>query len=300
MPPWTAMKKKYALDVADLPIPHAPNVVVIEGIDTEEGTDQMGQPFTRHTLNLVGWAYGLRLNNAAVDVIAGMYGPNSEDAIGRKIALIATAQSAYGKTEMRIGIHPHAPAHDCKPVGVPAHLWTKSSHRAQIAASCGVTMAPAAFTLPPATRPPATPQPTQTKLGDEAAAELIMLLRERGRTWGWLVKHLETAGHTGLSDLPPCDVDSAVKGPSWAVLKNLPITAAIGDRAAEKAKVIATWKPPAQQHAPAGVDTNTGEVMDDIPLGTDSERWLGSTHSPGRLISPLLGSASRTRCRVSR
>lgn len=261
MPAWTSFKKKFALDVGDLPVAHGPNVVVIEGVETEEGTDMMGLPFTRHSLVLAGWSHPLRLNNAALDVLTNLHGANSEDAIGRKIALITAAQSAYGKTEMRLVIHPYAPSQDARPVAVPSHLWTKSLHRQQVAASYGVHVAPPPAALPPRSAPPAL---MGSRLGEESAAELLLLLQERNRTWGWLVQHCaNTPGAPALSaDVLPPDADASIKGPAWALIKNLPVTSKIEARDAAKAKLIASWQPT----PPAGMDPRTGEVMDDIPF----------------------------------
>lgn len=259
MPPWSTMKKKFAMEVSDLPQGHAPNVVVIEGLETEEGVDQMGQPFTRHLVFLAGWQYPLRLNNAAIDVLQSLYGPNTEDSIGKKIALIASAQSSFGKTEMRLAIHPYAPGPEARPVPVPSHLFTKSAHRAEIARSYAVSMASATF----GNKPP-TPQLTNSRLGDDAAAELLLLLRERNRDWGWLIRHLEGTGITGLGDRLPPEIDASIKAPAWAVIKSLPVVSQITDRPAEKAKLISNWV--LASKAPPGVDPKTGEVMDDIPF----------------------------------
>lgn len=262
MPAWTSFKKKYALDVGDLPVQHGPNVVVIEGVDTEEGTDMMGLPFTRHSLVLAGWQHPLRLNNAALDVLQGMLGPNSEDAVGRKIAIIAMAQSSYGKTEMRLVIHPYAPSPDAAPVRVPSHLFTKSQHRQHVAQSYGVQMAPPPAAFPQRSAPPAL---QGARLGEESAAELLLRLQERNRTWGWLVEHCgknEGAPKIAPDVLPP-DLDASVKGPVWSLIKNLPVTVAIEDRDGAKARLIASWLPKAP---PAGVDPRTGEVLDDIPF----------------------------------
>lgn len=262
MPAWSTFKKKYCLDIHDFLNPHAPNVVVVEGVESEDQTDMMGLPFTRHSLVLAGWQHPFRLNNAALDVLGMLYGPNTEDAVGRKIALIGAAQSSYGKTEMRLVIHPYAPSPDAAPVRVPSHLFTKSVHRQAVAHSYGVQVA-----LPPAALPPRSAPPALhgARLGEESAAELLLLLQERNRTWGWLTEHCaKNEGAPKISpDVLPPDLDASVKGPIWSLIKNLPVTVAIEDRAGAKARLIASWLP----KAPPGVNPVTGEfVPDDIPF----------------------------------
>lgn len=247
MPSLSMMKKKYEITVDDLPSQVGPNVVVIEGFDAEEGVDQDGQPFTRHQVWFAGWSLPLRLNNTRIEMLEQILGKNTEDCIGRKIALVATSTSAYGKTKITIGIHPYAVSEAARPVGVPPHLFCTSAYRQKTAAQYGVTMAivgQAAAAIPPA----------GAKLGTDSAAELMLLLQERNRTWGWLVDHLSKApGAIPIApDCLPPDVDQSIRAAAWAVLRGLPVVAGIqGDRQAAKAKIIAAWVPPEPPAAPA-------------------------------------------------
>lgn len=266
MPPWNHYRKKYSLESEDLPNPHLPTVVVIEGIESEDYTDQeTGNLETRHQILLAGYGYPLRLNNKKIETLQSLLGDNTEDAIGRKVALIVVMENIYGKNQPRIAIHPHPVNDNVPPTPVPFKLATKSPTRLAIAHSYGVAVEPPAPALPAGhgARPAAPPSVTAsgTRLGPDAAAELVMLLRERNRTWEWLVGHFKANAMGALVEgLTPPDADTACRGPAWNVLKALPVTAGIANRDAEKSKLIASWVPP-------GVNHNTGEVNpDDIPF----------------------------------
>jgi hypothetical protein len=267
MPPLNMLKKKYQIAATDLPNASGPNVVVVESFDTEEGTDFQGVPFVRHSLYLVGWELPLRLNNLLVEMLEKTCGPNQQDAIGKKIILIPSAQSAYGKTEIKITIHPFAPSPDATPATVPPHLWVKSQHRASLAGQVGVQRAPVQFQVGTAPKP-ALPS-TGEKLGTDRAAELCLLLKERGRNWDWLSAHFASHHpHVQMLGVLPPDVDSSIRGAAWAVLRNLPVTVGIADRPAEKLKLIESWVPPAGNPKQDVIDMVTGEVIDhnDIPF----------------------------------
>lgn len=262
MPEWSQMVKYYALEPEHLPVPHGPNVVVIEGVDTEEFVDpQTRQPMTRHRLLLAGWEHPLRLNNMRIKVLQGMFGPRVEDSIGKKIALLVAASQSYGEVKPAINIHPYAPGDAADPVPVPHHLATRNPHRLAFATQAGVSIGKAAPALP---NRPAAIQPSGKSLGPDAAAELCLLLRERGRDWQWLIAHFRRHGMESLvsADLPP-DCDAALRAPAWGVLKDLAVTVRIDDRAAAKSRLIASWSGEA---APAMTPDERDANEDDIPF----------------------------------
>lgn len=244
MPEWSSMVKYYTLEPDHLPIPHGPNIVVIEGVDTEEYIDpKTKQTATRHRLYLAGWEHPLRLNNMRIEVLQKMFGPRVEDAFGRKIALLVATSQSFGEVKPAINIHPFAPADTAPPVDVPFHLATRNPHRLMLAGQAGVGIGRGAAALPG--RPAAgAVKPAGRPLGDDAAAELCLLLRERGKDWGWLAKHFRTHAMADLVDADlPRDCDVALRAPAWGVLKDLHATVDIPDRAAAKAKLIASWSP---------------------------------------------------------
>lgn len=270
MPPWNHYRKKYSLESEDLPNPHLPTVVVVEGVESEDYTDpETNQPQTRHVLFLAGFAYPVRLNNAKVETLQLLLGENTEDAIGRKIALITTVQTSYGKTVQRLGIHPSPVPDETPAARVPFHLATKSPARLAQANAWGVMVEPppaqlgagtSRFKLPGGGQGSAPP-PAGVPLGPDAASQLVLLLRERNRTWEWLVEYFNAHGMGPLvQGRTPADVDQAVRGPAWNLIKSLPATVRIDNRDAEKARLMASW-------APSGVDPATGEVNPiDIPF----------------------------------
>ncbi len=306
MPEWNTFVKTYCLEPEHLPNPHGSNIVVIEGLDSEEYNGADGKPQVRHRLWLAGWDVPLRLNNTRIKVLQTILGPRTEDAIGRKIVLTVVAQNNYGEFKAAINIHPFAPQPDSPVTPVPARLATRSPLRLASAATYGVTVAPAAFTLPPGSAQPGntmpgpapglpTPhampaagggggavRPSGQKLGNEFAAKLIVELRKRNWTWDRLVAHFRQHGMAALvaAELPP-DCDAALRTPAWAILKTQPMTVAV-DEAATIQQLIASWTPPPTPTppaptAPAGpsvpksgeiVDPVSGEVIptDDIPF----------------------------------
>lgn len=273
MPPWNQYRKKYSLESEDLPNPHLPTVVVIEGVESEDYTDpETNQPQTRHVLWLAGFAYPVRLNNAKVETLQLLLGENTEDAIGRKIAIIATVQTSYGKTVQRLGIHPALIPDETPPARVPFHLATKAPARLAQANAWGVMVDPPPARLQPGgskfvipgSQAPAAAQPSVkgsgNKLGAEPAAELAYLLAERNRNWDFLVSHFRANGMADLvSATSPPESDAACRGPAWNLIKVLPVTVRV-DKAAFKAACLRDWAPP-------NVNSETGEINpDDIPF----------------------------------
>lgn len=281
---WGMFKKKYALDPEDLPIPNGPNIVVIEGVDTEQFKNDEGEEVTRTVLTLVGWSVPLRLNNEKIDTLAAMFGSNIEDAIGQKITLLSSFANIYGKTKPVIDIHPHVPDAEAVPVIVPAHLGCKSVFRMQRAMECGVRIASASAALPkPGQRPAGAAQQgqagggpggaaapvkqlTAATLGKERAAKLLQLLRVKNRTWTWLADAL---ARDGMGELiigkEPFDAAPAVAQLAWSKLKPLPDVGEVGTpeaMAAEVAATVAAWEPPAPPAATSEmVNKDTGEVV---------------------------------------
>ena len=296
MPEWNQFITRYAIDPEDLPIPHGVNIVVIESLDTEQYNDKKGVQQTRHRLWLAGWKVPLRLNNTRCKILQGMFGPHSEDAIGKKIALTVAANNVYGEVEAVINIHPFVPDQAAEPAQVPSHLGVVNMVRLEAARYYGVKIAPAQRQISTG-RPPqgaGQPQPGQphpgqnqpgqaaprspfhggggggaggagvaggpgsfmadpapsvaasgTPIGPEGASALILLLRERGRTWDWLAAHMRghAMGNLVAGELP-CDADQALRGPAWSLIKDLPRTIEIPDRAAAKKKLIESWLGP--------------------------------------------------------
>lgn len=280
MPDWSSFQKKYVLEPDDLPYPHGANIVVIEGVDTEEDVDrETKQPILRHNLYFAGWDKPIRLNNQRIDILRQLFGPTTEHAIGRKIVLIAGVSSAYGKSKPCINIHPFVPNEDAEPAHVPDRCATKASMRLAQAREYGVTIAPPQRKL--AER--ASQQTTihmgtapahgeassmgvhavgDAKLGFETAAEIGALLKERNRDFEWIAKHMQS---TGMADLvagaTPADWAQAARGPIWAVLRNTPVVNKISDREAFKADLVNSWKPTLAQEAKAAAAAD-----DDIPF----------------------------------
>lgn len=268
MPEWSQFVKRYALEPDDLPIAHGANIVVIESIDSEEYIDPTTRmPTTRHRLILAGWEHPLRLNNTRIKVLQQMFGPRVEDAIGKKIVLTVAATQSYGEVKPCINIHPFAPDQNAAPVSVPPHLGTRSQIRLQAARAAGVSFGREQNALPPSSSRDV--KPTGKPLGDEAAAELCLLLRERGRDWAWLADHCRRHAMAALVDADmPGACDAALRAPAWSLLKDLPITRAIPAREDEKAKLLASWREPdaAAGKGPTFVPDERDMREEDIPF----------------------------------
>lgn len=270
MPEWSNFIKKYCIEPEDLPAPHGPNVVVIETMDTEEAKDfQTQQPYERHLLYLVGWRLPLRLNNTRIQIIQNLFGPRVEDCLGKKIALMVGMENSFGKPKPVINIHPFLASVDAEPVPVPARLAVTEKRRLEQAHTYGVAIALPSFRIPSqvasSTAPAVHSGNPAAKLGDVAAAKLMVALRERGRDWDWMVGHLKRDGMGAMVDgrLPP-ECEAAIREIVWRTIKDLPVTVTIENRDAEVARLVSSWKPPAEK-----VDTKTGEVIDpadDIPF----------------------------------
>jgi len=272
MPDWSSFKQKYVIEPDDLPNPHGPNLVVIETIDTEEYEDpKTKERKLRHNLYFAGWDKPLRLNNTRIDIIKQIFGPETEQAIGGKIALLVGMSSAYGETKPTIMIHPYQPNQDAEPAPVPDRCATRSTMRLAQAREYGVPFAPAQKRLAggsaapsanaAAVQAPGVSAGGDKKLGYETAAEICLLLRERNRDWDWLKKHMESSGMAALvaAELPP-ECPHALRAPAWSILKNLPLVNQIADRDAAKQRLINGWKPTlAQEAAKVAAD-------DDIPF----------------------------------
>lgn len=91
---WSALKKKFSLEVSDLPNQQGATVVVIEKFDTERYTavnPETKQPeaMQRHRMFFVGFEHPLRLNNTRVATLEAMFGGDPNDAIGRKVCLLS-------------------------------------------------------------------------------------------------------------------------------------------------------------------------------------------------------------------
>lgn len=272
MPEWNQFIKKYCIEADDLPIPHGPNVVVIETIDTEEAQDpKTKKPYERHLLFLVGWRVPLRLNNTRIQILQKMFGPRVEDCFGKKIALMVAADNQYGDVTAVINIHPFVPDQAAIPVSVPTRLAVEDKRRLELARVSGVPIGAYSFRIGPsqsARTPEVHSANPGATLGEEAAAKLMLSLRERGKNWDWAVGHLSRGGMGAMvQGKAPPDCEVAIRQPLWAAVKDFPIVVNIDDRAAEVARLVESWKPPANEV----IDPHTGEVIpakteDDIPF----------------------------------
>ena len=280
MPDWSSFKQKYVIEPDDLPNPHGPNLVVIETIDTEEYEDpKTKERKLRHNLYFAGWDKPLRLNNTRIDIIKQIFGPETEQAIGGKIALLVGMSSAYGETKPTIMIHPYQPNQDAEPAPVPDRCATRSTMRLAQAREYGVPFAPPQKRLAggPGSQAAAGGahaaqagsvagggvQPgSDAKLGYETAAEIGVLIKERNRDWDWLTRHMtnNAMGHL-VNGATPADWPHAAKGPIWNVLKHLPVVNNIPDRDAAKQQLINGWKPTLAEEA-----AKVAAEEDDIPF----------------------------------
>lgn len=288
MPGWNEFKKKFALEVGDLPNPQGANVVMIEKFDTERFSavnpeTKQTETQTRHRMWLVGFEYPLRLNNTRVETLAAVLGCGPEESQGRKIVLLAGTVQRYGKTVPDIVIHPYAPDEITPCTDVPYHLAARHNERLMLAMQYGVRVAQARTALPgqgtqpqpgsvsqstPAAQPPRKFAATGIALGKEAAAELMMLLKERASDWNWLTLQLSTRGMGELvANRQPFECDGAIREPAWRILKDMPVTVGGFDREKAKAALITAWTPPAPVQGEV-IDRTTGEVVNpnDIPF----------------------------------
>lgn len=285
MPAWDVFKKRYAMEPGDLGNQSGFTIAMIEKVDSDTYTDRKNVMQVRHQLYFVGYEYPLRLNNTRVDVLKALFGPDTENASGKKVALLCAASASYGETEITINIHPMAVPQDSPLTPVRHDVACRDQIRRRHAELSGVT-----FTAPPAgltqghgaawTQQGAHPAAQLTgaaapasasgaTLGKESAAKLLLFLRERKRDWDFLVAHLRGIGLGAMVEgKSPPDCDAAIKGVIWKVIKDLPVLVEIEDRAKAEADLIEAWTPPAPGTATVvGLDGKPLEVpVDDIPF----------------------------------
>lgn len=271
MPPWTTFRKKYILDAADLPNPHAANCMVIEGFDSEPFFDPQTKTQTvRHLLRLAGWDLPLRINNTRTKILERLFGANSEESVGKKIVLIAAMDDSFGDPRIVINIHPFAPPPETPPTPIPRQHATKNPWRLQQATQYGITYTDAPAALPPSV--PTTPVNDNAVLGPERAAAILVSLKARGKTWDDLCRHLSMngLGQFVLGRTPPeagLKITDAVK----SYMAGFGRVVEVKDPAAEAAAIVASWAPKPVERKPA-VNTATGKLMpdaepdDDIPF----------------------------------
>ena len=296
MPAWDQFKKRYAMEPGDLGNQSGFTIAVIEKVDSEEYLDRKNIAQVRHQLYFAGYEYPLRLNNTRIDVLKALFGLDTETAAGKKVALLCAASQSYGETEITINIHPMPIPQDAPVTPVRHDVACRNSIRRRHAEMLGVPFAPSPAALPagggaggqPWTHPQAVGAlppgvaggagggtggqagPAGKPLGMASAAKLVMLLRERGREWDFVLSHLRTCAMSHLAEgKSPPDCDEAIKGPIWSVLKDLPVTKPADDRAKAEAEadLVAAWTPPAPTPTTVnGQDGKPLEVVDDIPF----------------------------------
>lgn len=182
MPEWAQFKKEYCLEPWHLPVSHGPNVAVIEGLDSEEAVEQeTGETYLRHLLVLAGWTLPLRLRNELIDTLQALFGPRSEDAIGKKICLIAGTRTSWGKTVPCINIMPVLPPADARPVSPLPRLRVATRLRLETASNYGVPL----FEDRPALN--------LSPMGDLAAERLRSALQAHGKKFEDVLRYLKAA-----------------------------------------------------------------------------------------------------------
>lgn len=142
MPPLSRFKKKYRLEPTDFP-KNRPVICVIERFDSVEDEDQDGNPYVKHMVYFVGYRYPLNLNNQKVDAIQESLGvTNTEDCIGKKIAVQAVMDTLFGKKALVLKVLDE-PVSTAAPTPVPYELATTGQLALQAAADAGVKLLPA-------------------------------------------------------------------------------------------------------------------------------------------------------------
>lgn len=254
---WTELVPKYRIDPDDLPMPHAPNVVVIERVEFERKEDKRkkGEFYNQVELYLFGWNVPLRLNQTKIKQLRDMFGDDINAAHGKKIALtIIVDTDDNGNPRPAINIHPYVVPEHTEPTPVPLRLAVQSDHGRRGAAHYGVQMAgsdgqprpmlPASSPKPdwrtqgaskvePAQgrwgeEPPrARPERTGEPIGLGKALEVYKTLHQRGRMKGDLIAHV------GKTDTRLADQMAATPASEWpdvvldfarALCQSLPVT----------------------------------------------------------------------------
>jgi hypothetical protein len=270
MPEWAQFKKEYCLEPWHLPIPHGPNVCVIEALDSEEAIDsETNEPYVRHLLILAGWTLPLRLRNDLIDNLQAMFGPRSEDAIGRKICLITGTRLLWGKTTACINIMPVVPPAESRPVQPISRLRVVSKQRLEIASGYGVPL------FADAPRPALNLSP----MGEEAAVRLRKALAEHGKNWENVLVYIKRVAPDLVA---PC---------IGVELSELPMSAKkyIGEYFAS----LSPAAPPpssstAHQPDTQSVDRVTGEVIDAPGPRTDPTSIPGVQRGVDGLRTPAI------------
>jgi hypothetical protein len=295
VPPWTNLITKYCFDPEDLPIPHGPNVVVIEAFDTEQHEDfKTKQAKTRHLMRLAGWEHPVRLNNTRIKILQAMFGANTEDAIGKKIAMMVMAGNNFGDVELTLMIHPVAVPMNTPAVPVPYRLSVTNPYRKQIAASVGVQIETPQPTLPSGggfrtvggggggggagggagmggggQQPPTIHAP----IGLKTAAIIVATLERKGKTWDDVVSHLRLNGlGEAVAGKMPADVSGSLLPMIRTFAAEFPNSRDV-DIPSRAAAIEKSWMPPPPPPPPPAaapdpsasrgivIDPKTGEVL---------------------------------------
>lgn len=176
-----ALKRSFKLEPDHLPNPAGINICMIDALDFETFVVQTtGEQVERNLLRFVDFPMPLRLNNTLIDTLIQVLGPETDGWPGMKVGLLVQSHSAFGKTEVRIGIHP-TPV----PQSAPHCRFIPFSQR-QLAA---VARQPELRQLPagPITRP----------IGEQLAARFIAALASVNQRFdnflAWLKAHHHTA-----------------------------------------------------------------------------------------------------------
>lgn len=270
MPPWNQFKAKYELEVQDLPNPALPNVFVVERLDSEEAQNSDGEKYTRHNLFFAGIEYPLRLNNTRIDIIQNLHGEHTENAVGKKLALIAGANTSFGKSKIGINIHPFPVPEGTPPVAIPASIAAKNPFRRQTAQHYGVQFLAENAALPPSPAAATTAVNENAVLGPERAAAIMVNLRARGKTWDDLCKHLAMHGlGQFVQGRTPPEAGLRIADAVKSYMAGFPRTVEVVDPSKEAAVLVKSWAPKPPERKPA-INTATGETDlppdDDIPF----------------------------------
>lgn len=97
------------LHYTELPYADRVSVMVIHGLETvyEPITDDRGFQIGEepvHLMHFVGYPKAMKLNNTRLDVLDSLFGPETDEWVGRKVGLIPAAVTYYGKTQIDITV----------------------------------------------------------------------------------------------------------------------------------------------------------------------------------------------------
>lgn len=247
---------KSRIDIEHMPNPDGINVVRIASLDSEEFTtieNRQRVTKTRHQIWLDGWSKPLGLNNRNLQQLMNLFGEETDNWIGRQIALTIEDVEEFGELVSRVVINRRNV--DNAPLTAPIPMLATKSPTHQLAPRNGpfAAGAPDPFT---GTKP--------TTIGMQSAAAILVNLKARGKTLNDFIAHLNklAMGHL-VADKMPFDWPPSIATVARTYIDGFPRTVDVKGTE-EVAEFVKSWSmlapPPAPAPSPPAAPAATRRV----------------------------------------